>query len=748
MPDEITEQVHITDVEISRLSAVKADDGTFGLDIEWKINSGRFHDIDAKYTVNVAFGGEKKGAYAVTVDKENSSAGTVRKMALDVSDKRKTYTVSLVCEKDGESCESAALEMPVFGFDNLRGEYQGGTLIIRWDSANDSCPFVFCAVHREGGFKKLFDTDKTGTGFRVCVTDDDSAEFEADIYATDGDRVFGVAQTLRFFPRGITLTSVERNGSALDAEFELVCSQDESEALRAALCIVKNGVILQSSEFAKPSSVTKKSEGLYAFKAEAGDFFADFLPSFAENVNLSAVIEYRGAATKAFGESACLPAAAPALRVREYVRGGALFSVSYSPSAAVTGYLGSNGMMYCSEEFEVGEEDGQTFSVRPVFCVNANRCMGISSESKAVSREYYLIEQGEDKQAVIAYRQPSASKAGNGGVIVHKFTRELFCSHLKEAVSSKNAVIVLEPSADDDSYTLKVSETALLSAEDNNAELGGFYRLLFGIASDKSVNSITPEGFYLLADAISRMCRCRLVDVETISRGRILEMRCCGVLPGDVLNVETSVYTEQTDPRYENVSGYALAGSAEYKVSLNEGKSDAELVFDEFMSKMANAYCSRSVNDDKCRRLSGAFDLAVNVRFPYLFLVYPINYYAPDLPASDKLYDNVTLVGGDNYSLLLDSLEVIIKNREYPLSSAYFSGRACVSVAITLFVNGEEVKVPVGTSVYSLMAGHGRFGEAFKLYRLDARREYCPVFVDGGVSSAEITLLSGDRIEF
>ena len=81
---------YVTNIAIETLSAEKKEDGLYSLCLTWSLNGGRFHDSDAKYEVNVFYGGVKQSeAYAVTVDKIDDCSGTVSGMNLDTTDKEK-----------------------------------------------------------------------------------------------------------------------------------------------------------------------------------------------------------------------------------------------------------------------------------------------------------------------------------------------------------------------------------------------------------------------------------------------------------------------------------------------------------------------------------------------------------------------------------------------------------------------------------------------------------------------------------
>ncbi len=169
-----------------------------------------------------------------------------------------------------------------------------------------------------------FKIDKTGVGF--FISDEDIKGYtplEAAVYSTDGKRVFGSPQKLKFFSGGINLMSVDRVNDDLETEFYIACSEHESKGIGGRMCLVKNGVMVYGGILTRTCSVTKKSEGLYLFKTHTDNFFAEVLPSALENARIGYDFAYFGAITRAFTKTACLPAAAPVLTVKEYLRGGA-----------------------------------------------------------------------------------------------------------------------------------------------------------------------------------------------------------------------------------------------------------------------------------------------------------------------------------------------------------------------------------------------------------------------------------------
>lgn len=736
---------YVTNIAIATLSAERKEDGSYGFCLTWTLNGGRFHDSDAKYEVNVFYGGVKQSeVYPVTVDKIDDCSGTVSGMKLDTSNKEKPYSISLIYSKDGASKESDAVEIPIYELENLTGEYFDSSLNISWDKSFNNYPYIFCRVYRDNGIEEIYEVSKTKTNIQVSLPKTaNELPINADIYSTDGDGISGIVQKLRFFPRGMALTSFDRDGDSLNAEFDFSCSEEESKNLSVYFCVLKDNTVLKRSE---QVSLTPISNG--RFKVTLNNFFAEILRSCVEKSSLGAVIEYRNAKTVVFSGAACLPLAAPVLKATEYVRGGARLTAEYPLSAPVIGFWGDDNAAHYSREINVKYSEFEVFAVRPIFSVNGCECKGISSDKISVFRESFFIETANDKSTVIYYRQNS----GNTNEAVCEFSRELFLTHLTAGISSENNIITLEPCTESGAlYTLKLDNSSLLSADNNNQELNGFYKKLFGIDAGGAANNITPMGFYLLSDAVSRMCRCKLSDVCALYRNFIPESRYCAVLPGDMLRIETSIYTEQTDSDSEDISGYTLTNTLEYNATLSGSENSAVIVFDSFVSSMTKGMnFTRSAETGQNCRLSGITDAAVNVEYPYLYLVYPINYYSSNIPASVYPYDNAFLIGNINYSTLLDELKDIT---EYPEHSAeldgvaYFNGRSSVTILIPVCVNGIQHRVPVGTSIYELLTGLGYYGAEFKLFRLNAKREYCPVFIEDGIPSSEITLISGDKID-
>ena len=749
MLDEKTEnkpegEQYVTNVRIAGLSVTTAADGSYGIGLTWELNGGKFHDRDAKYEVSVFYGEEQKGSYTVDVDKTDDSSGTVSGMKLDVSNKDKSYSISLIYSKDSERKESDKAEIPVYGLSNLSGEYFNGNLNISWDKSFDNYPYIYCDVYRDGGLKQIYEVRRTNTNFQVSIPENEcELPLNADIYPTDGDSIYGVVQKLRFFPRGVALTSFDKAGDSLNAEFDFSCSEEESKALTAYFCVVKGNSILKRSD-----AVALAPAAAGKFKVTIDNFFAKLLPSCTESSCLGVIIEYRNAKTAVFSGAACLPLAAPVFGAAEYVCDGVRLTAEYPLNAPIIGFLGSDNKTYCSEEINIKFSESETFGLRPVFCVNGHECKGVSSDKIPTFCESYSIETDSDKNAVIYYRQNS----GSVKEAVCQFSQELFLSHLSSGISSENNVITLEPCAEGGVlYTLKLDNSVLLTADNNNSELNGFFKKLFGIGTGGTANNVTPAGFYMLCGAVSRMCRCKLSDICALSRNFIPESRYCAVLPGDTLKIETSVYTEQTNSNSENITGYTLANVSEYCAVLSGSGNNAAFIFDSFVKGISGGMnFSISAGTDLSRRLSGITDLSVNVDLPYLYLIYPINYYPPDMPTSLYPYDNAFLLGNKNYSTLLDELKDITEYPEHSVELdgvAYFNGRSSVTILIPVYVNGARRLVPAGTSVYGLLMEYGYYDGKFKLYRLNAKQKYCSVFVADGISCSEIILMSGDKIE-
>ncbi len=728
----------VNKVSIVKIDPEKTGEGVFNIRLSWQFNSGRpMPPTDAAYKLYV-YGDDKSNKLAefdVTPDKAGSVNGTANNVTLTLPGQKKANAFSVSLYYINDKKESDQEELAIFDFDNLSGSYAGDRLNISWDKVYDGLSMIFCDVYRDNGVSQQYIIPHDKLNLQITIPDGGiDLPLNADIYsAQNDDSNYGIIQKLRFFPRALKFNEFERSGTSLTANVTVSCTDAECKNLKLQPCIVKDGEII------------KAFDALDIPQQTSVITVPDFFESITEGFYLGAVLKYNNASTLSCRGLSCLPLAEPVLTTVEYLREKVLLEVGFpgfQSTGLVSGFVGSNNKTYNTSKIEIASAAGVSFSLRPLYRAGGGECKGIFSNAVNTFCERYIVE-----NEIIYYCQKSEKPE----FVSLGFDSELFLNHLTEGVFSTNKIISLEPGTQP-LYTLTVNTGSAISTDNDNAELNSFFKNLFTVTSGGDPNPVDPEGFYSLADAVSRMCRCKLSDVNKISRNFFTEKRHCAVLPNDMLKVETSLYVPQPDPQMPDISGYMLSCCANYSASLCGSGSDASIVFDSFVRGMCEGMQSAlSVSGEIKRKMAGITDLTfLNKGIPYLYLVYPENYYPTDYVISSEPFDNVFLIGDKSYATLLENIAIIANNASAAGNMqgiVYFSGRSSVSILIGVYFNGELCSVPVGTSVRSLLNMRGYGGKNFRLLRRNAWNEYCPVFIADNASDKAVILLSGDRIE-
>lgn len=786
MASEKRENTVITDIGIEKVTVLSGPEGSdkkYKVKLQWTLNFGRVYEYDGVYEACVYENGSKTGITgSVAVSQENKVSGSTD---LGPLEKGKKYTVTISVKSNDKTVESEPVLLLADGVTALQGFYQSGRLQLAWEPFPAAQMYLYCEVYKEGGTKKFYEFNSEMTSADLVLDSvDKSQPLCVTIYPADGSAFVGLASTLRFFPMGASLTSIARQTIAgmeageettrVDIGFQFPCSESDRQNLKASLRFVRDGVTLLQTEplevtveentcgAEKKTAETKLTAESDVFHVQADISAQQIQPVFLEQAFVSVVLVCQGASSLSSDGLSCLPLAAPVLTAADYTRQDTILSVTYEVQAPLCGFRDVQDGRVCSDRIVKPNDTAGTVRVRPVFRAEGRMCLGAESNAVSAYCEGFFCEAG-DGTVSIRYRQDS----GTEGVARHTFTEELFLAHLSGEISNTAKNIILKPvgaQADrglrekravqetrqlqDAQYVLEVHTDSLLTAE----ALDEFYRNLYSIQQeDGTDNCITVSGFYRIADAVWRLCRCSLGDVGLLSRQFQPGGRFCRILPGDVLCVETEVYTSQIDPRSEDISGYTLANTARYTVLA--GEDDGCTVFNPFVSGMLQGMSQAARADaNPLWMQAGILDLSHRIRYPFLYLMYPPNYYTSELPLCYQPSENVIIVGGDTYSALQDKVNAIAQDARLANDEqdavAFFRGRSTITIEIPVFVDQTLYHVPVGTSVAGLLRQAGRYdGQGTRLYRLNAAHVYCPVFMDCPESVDAMLLTGGDRIE-
>lgn len=157
---------------------------------------------------------------------------------------------------------------------------------------------------------------------------------------------------------------------------------------------------------------------------------------------------------------------------------------------------------------------------------------------------------------------------------------------------------------------------------------------------------------------------------------------------------------------------------------------------------------------------------------PYYRLIYPPTFMSSiDCPVSQNLRDNVTLIAASTRALLDQATEVL-RNPQVnfqPVNALYFRGRALISPRIHVLLNGNDITVPLGSTVSNLLERFAALPAAGgRCAQLRVRRGLEGVAIQGwpatltaavrldwtggctwgdGTSWLDLPLLRGDRVD-
>lgn len=256
---------------------------------------------------------------------------------------------------------------------------------------------------------------------------------------------------------------------------------------------------------------------------------------------------------------------------------------------------------------------------------------------------------------------------------------------------------------------------------------------------------VTVPALYALLDVIPR---CALHDVnDTLYfhcglRGGTdtpnqAARRCADVRPGFTLRLEQAQYLPQYQLNSPDAAGFIGAHTADYPITLaKENDGEAYLIFDSFISGMDEEIYSAS-SEMTCAG-AGILDLsAVRMRSPFFRIQYPDAIYSSDVQPDVYKENHALLVsspGWDNAS---------------PETYLLFRGRSALTLMLTVWVNGAEKKLPVGTTWGGLLRSMGIWEGAehrLKWRRRDIYGRWVSITGSGQVLQ-NLPLMNGDRVE-
>ncbi len=363
------------------------------------------------------------------------------------------------------------------------------------------------------------------------------------------------------------------------------------------------------------------------------------------------------------------------------------------------------------------------------------------TDTKIFQRAYYPIY-ANDQVTGLAYRETSEQETMSQVL----FYEELFQQPLQQPITS--GVLSLTPQTTG-VYLLKIAtQNPILQAD------------YLGFLTALTQGGILNSGFYKVQDAIVRAGNIAFADLLYFHCGLDKNKRCADLRPGMTLEVETATYMPLYQIQREDAaSGFVSTHTAQYNISTRPVGNDIRLEFNSFIDQFAENITVASDTDEV--QAGGVLDLFVNgYRQPFYKIIYPSNIPTSNDEQTHYQSDNVLLVGAGTFGQMQDIQTNMTKMETYGnddnASVLLFRGRAAVTLKITVWVNGSQCLLPVGTTLGTLLERQGVFSSGtadVSLKRLSAMG-YTNVQLETSGSSAQtevywrtLPLIHGDKVE-
>ncbi|MDR3539875.1 MAG: hypothetical protein P4L69_02745 [Desulfosporosinus sp.] len=310
------------------------------------------------------------------------------------------------------------------------------------------------------------------------------------------------------------------------------------------------------------------------------------------------------------------------------------------------------------------------------------------TDTKIFQRGYYPVIVNNVVTGIV-YRENSDHETESHFV----FQEELFKSSLQQTITSGSLSLATQTSG---GYLLTIGTQSALTQTDYNT----FFTSL-------SQNNVKISGLYKIQDAIVRGGNLALIDILYFHCGLDKNKRCADLRPGFTLEVETATYMPIYEIKQEDAApGFVSTHTAQYTVATRDSGTDILLEFNSFIDNFAENIDVAA--DENGVKAGGVLDLFVSgYRQPLYKIVYPSN--IKDSSEEQKTYqsDNVLLIGASTYNQMQDISNNISTMVSYEDSAnapmLMFRGRSAVSLMITVWINGTQMLVGVGTTLGKIL---------------------------------------------
>lgn len=727
----------VNKINIKQITASRGrEPDSYILELVWDLNGGSSCGYGGSYTATLYQDGVQFKSYNLTDPKKLHTT----KLEFSGLDTDKSYTITLSVPASSGGAVSGEETVLLKTFEGLGGILGKDGLKLFWEKPDALVLGGICSITLEDGSAFLYEIPQYTAGHRIILPDLYPSQMMSVVLTpSDGNISYGPnSEILEFFTSSGAIESVEYKAASdlvnLSTSFEHPYENEEGLSVRV---FIRQG---QAVVYQTDLLNIKKPEHS-SYQLEFTKLQADLIETSLRECTMTVSFLRGNAVSWTEDGSNTIFLGTPQITSLEVAKGKVDITWNMDLGCKPSMYLlqhmdeilfvqGNHYMVDLSEDFRcriaaVYNEFASPVKIGP-FGADVN-----------LFKEGYYPSSDSSGGYELTYRQSGFKEDS----VCNVFPAELF----KERLTKPLTAGALKLDVLETEYHLSLSNQKALTVNEYNE----FIEMIKDI--------ITPYGFYVLTDAIARMCRLNTADTAYFSCGYQAEKRIADIRPGMILHVQTELYMPQEDADGDNVSGFVTAHTAEYTASLPMNPKASYIEFDSFINGFADYFSAdySLSGSDNVIYAGGLRDLFTTAaRQPYYRVLYPSSLLHSDEADSPYPSDNVIILAADSYGKILSATQSIIDNpanvNRLDIPVILFRGRSTVSLSIKVWLNGEPLKVPAGTTLGSLLERTGIYhcNESTKLFRKNANGKEVTVYLNWGQTSPEgVVLMQGDRVE-
>lgn len=727
---EVVNKITITQTVVRAEEAA----GAYTVEVYWQLNGGSSCTYKGNYTLLLLEDGVQKEQCSLqdTVGAHNTQQEFTNLV------KEKSYTVLLRAEQGSTPVVSEESNLLLQTFEEITGCFNGRELMVYWGETSreivrgeltlwsDSRAAYTCEVPMYSNFMNI-----GGVGFNP------SEHIYVSISPNDGIHAFGPeSKVLEFYEDACEIRTLDYQQDEEQTKVELGIASWQEAGVSETVQIV----------FQKQGRELLQITGIMLQKREEilkAEVTVPYTKLRREEIAGSEVFCYRekeGALSNIESTKNHISFAVPEINIVKRTAKEVKIEWEYCGEVMPDFYITDQGEKIYDTQYTLPLEKADTFCLAAGFEKEGAARRGSYAEISNVFRQGYYPVLQEDGSLACVYHQNSFSEKS----VSHPFFGHLFETEPEFPVTAGG--ICLDKQGD--GYLLKTDTVDLITAAD-------FQEFLTGIR-----DVITPYGFYLCTEALSRMAYQKVPDTVYFSCGYEGKNRICDLRPGYVLEVQTEIYMPQENPDMDNSAGFVTSFQEEYPVSFPMEEGGKFLEFNSFLEGYADFMDNSSRSDDTNVIYTGGLRdfLTPRARQPFYRIVYPST--LPDSGQAEITYpsENIILLAAGSYGEIQEATDAILEDpssvNHLNIPVMLFRGRSTLWSAIHIILNGETRKMPVGITLGKVLqklgiyCQRGAVPKTLRLYRRDPNGREVPVYWDWtSCPMDEFVMVNGDRIE-